>query len=370
MLIKNKLFVLIVVNVLLTLGFWTIFKLNIPRQISFSNSNGVYDLWSNYDGPNYLVIAKCWYKYDCIRSGYSLSLPLEYYPAHLPGFPAVIAFFDIFTTGPWAMLFSTLLGNILLTYYFYKLLNLYIDPKKAFWISLLFTIFPGRLFATKMVGAPESMFVASLLASIYYYKKDKSILSALFLGFAQSIKTPAVILLVAFVLHGFINKKIKNILPHILVAGLTVFSIFTLYQIQAGDFFAYFNSGDNRHLAGIPYQVFLSSQTWVQTIWLEEILYIFAISFFGIYYLHQQYKKDIVVIFSWLFTLALVFVGHRDISRYASPLYPFLYLAFAPVLVNKHTKLVFLLLLPAVILYAINFIVGNTAPVADWAPYL
>jgi hypothetical protein len=120
----------------------------------------------------------------------------------------------------------------------------------------------------------------------------------------------------------------------------------------------------------MPFQVFLANQTWIQSIWLEEILYIFLLSFVAIYRLQKKYKTDISVIFTWLFVLALVFVGHRDLSRYAAPVYPFIYLTFAPILVNKQTKLLFLLLLPAVLLYAVNFVLGNAAPVANWAPYL
>ncbi len=369
-LIKNKLSFLVLLNIFLTVGFWVIFKFNIPSQISFSNSKGIYDLWANYDGPNYLTISKCWYDKSCIASGFSQSLPLEYYPAHLPGYPAIVAIFDTFTSGPWALLLATLLGNIVLTIYFYRLSTLYFDPDKAFWLSLLFSIFPGRLFAAKMVGSPESWFVGSILASIYYYKKDKSFASALFLGLAQSIKTPAIILLAAFAIHGFLNKKLTKVYPYVLISSFTILSIFSLYYQKTGDFFAYFNSGDNRHLLPIPFQVFLSNQTWVQTIWLEDILYIFAISIFAIFYLNQQYKRDISTIFATLFLLALVFVGHRDISRYASPLYPFLFLAFAPVITKQYAKYLFLLLAPAVILYSINYVVGNIAPIADWAPYL
>ncbi len=360
MLTKKPLLFLLFLNLVLPLFVWGIFKYQDKMPI----------LWKNYDGPNYLIIAKCWYDKSCIGKNFSSPLPLEYYPAHLPGYPAIIFSLNTVFNGPTAMLLATLLGNLALTVYFYKFLLLYTDPKKAFWASLMFTIFPGRFFATKLVGAPESWFVGTILASLYYYKTGKSWLSAIFLGLAQSFKSPAILLLLAFTIHAFLTKKLTKIIPHYLVVFTVVLAIFSLYKAQTGDFFAYFNSGDNRHLLPIPFQVFLSNQAWVQTIWLEEILYILALSFFGIYYLYQQYKLDITVIFTSLFTLAIVFVGHRDISRYAGPIYPFLYLAFLPAIANKYTKIVFLLLLPAVILYSLNFLNGNTGPVSDWAPYL
>jgi Gpi18-like mannosyltransferase len=366
---KKHLLILLVLTIGLNLFFWSIFKFNLPQFFGYSPTS-IFTVFANYDGPNYLVISKCGYNANCIRSNFSLPQFLEYYPAHLPGYPALIHLANLLASGPWAMLLVTLVGNILLTIYFYKFLLLYQNPKRAFCLSLLFLIFPGRFFVAKMVGAPESWFVASILASIFYYKKDKTLVSALFLGLAQSLKTPAIILLFAFVLHALINKKLSRIAPHVLASILVISIIFGIYKSQTGDFFAYFHSGDNRHLSFMPFQVFLANQTWIQSIWLEEILYIFLLSFVAIYRLQKKYKTDISVIFTWLFVLALVFVGHRDLSRYAAPVYPFIYLTFAPILVNKQTKLLFLLLLPAVLLYAVNFVLGNAAPVANWAPYL
>lgn len=356
----KRLLGLLFFTILLNLLVWSIFKFQ----------SAIPTLFANYDGPNYLAIAKCGYSPSCLRQNFSLPQTLEYYPAHLPAFPLLIRIINLFINGPWAMLFATLLGNLFLTFYFLKYITLYQPPKRSFYLSLLFLIFPGRFFVTKLVGAPESWFVGLLLASIYHYKKNEFLPSAMFLALAEATKTPAVILLLAFTVHSVINRKIKNIIPHWILVSSVLLVIFSLYKVQTGDFLAYFHSGDNRHLSIIPYQVFLSNQTWVQSIWLEEILYIFMLSILAVYRLYKKYKLDISTIFASLFFLAIIFVGHRDISRYASPIYPFLYLAFAPILGHKYAKVIFLLLLPAVILYAINFIFGNTAPIANWAPYL
>jgi hypothetical protein len=62
-------------------------------------------------------------------------------------------------------------------------------------------------------------------------------------------------------------------------------------------------------------------------------------------------------------------VAHRDISRYLAPVYPFLFIAYGKMLSSKPAKTIFIILLPAIFLYALNFIIGNTAPIADWTPY-
>ena len=86
--------------------------------------------------------------------------------------------------------------------------------------------------------------------------------------------------------------------------------------------------------------------------------------------LFKKYKLDIITVFTALFVLSTLLVSHRDISRYIAPVYPFIILAFAKFLNKKTTKIIFLLLVPAIILFAINHIAGNIAPIADWLPYL
>jgi hypothetical protein len=151
---------------------------------------------------------------------------------------------------------------------------------------------------------------------------------------------------------------------------LTVLGIFYFYKLETGDFWAYFHSGDNFHLNKLPYLVFISTKSWINTIWLEDVVYIYLLALYGVYRLIKKYKFDIITIYPVVFTFATLLVAHRDISRYIAPVYPFLFLAYKKPLTKTSFKIVFLLLLPAIVLYAINFVVGNVAPIANWAPYL
>jgi len=119
----------------------------------------------------------------------------------------------------------------------------------------------------------------------------------------------------------------------------------------------------------LPYLVFISTKSWINTIWLEDIVYIYLIAIYGVFKLFKKYKFDIITVFPAIFTIATLFVAHRDISRYIAPIYPFLLLAFAKFLNKKSIKIIFLILLPAIILYGINFVCGNVAPIADWGAY-
>lgn len=367
---------LIVLTLLSTLFFWLIFYFNLPGKIGFGDVS-LETIFANYDGPNYMVIAKCGYNKDCIGPNFSLPQPLEYYPAHFPGYPLLIKFFNNFTTGPKAMIFSTLFGSIFLSLILFKFLKLYLKEKKAYWLTIVFLFFPARFFVLRQVGAPETWFLATTLASIFYFKKDKIWLSAIYAALAQTFKTPAILLVAAYgviaIQEWVVNKKFltvfKKYFPYVLVP-LTIVFIFYLYFLQTGNLLAYFQSGDNFHLNFLPYLVFISTKSWINTIWLEDIVYIFLFSIYGVYRLVKKYKFDITAIYPLVFILATLLVAHRDISRYISPVYPFLLLSYQKYFNRKSAKIILILLIPAIVLYAINFVSGNTAPISDWTNYL
>lgn len=369
-------FKLITLTVLSALFFWLVFYFNIPGKIGFPNVS-LETIFANYDGPNYMVISKCGYNKDCIGPNFSLPQPLEYYPAHLPGYPILIKLFNNFTTGPKAMLFSTLLGSIFLSLVLFEFFKLFIDSKKSFWLTVLFLFFPARFLVLRLVGAPETWFLATTIASILFFKKDKIWLSAIFAALAQSFKSPGILLLVAFGVIAItelikvkdFKKVFQKYFPYVLVP-LTIVLIFYLYYLQTGNFWAYFQSGDNFHLNPLPYLVFISTKSWINTIWLEDIVYIFLLAIYGVSKLIKKYKFDIVAIYPLVFLIATLLVAHRDISRYIAPIYPFLLLSYQKQLNQKSIKTVLILLIPAIILYVINFICGNTAPISDWTNYL
>ncbi len=371
-----QLFVLITLTILISFTFWFSFYLNLPQKFGFPKST-LETVYSNFDGPNYMVISKCGYDKRCIATNFSLPLPLEYYPAHLPGYPLLIKYFSFYTTTPKAMLLSSLFGSVLLSISLYYFFQLFIKPKKSFIFSLLFLFFPARMLVLRLVGAPESWFIAFTLLSVIFYYRQKYIFSAVFGCLSLLLKSPGILLFMAYlvliIIDYFKSKQfiplIKIYFPYILIP-LTALIIFWGYYIQTGDFLAYFHSGDNIHLNLLPYQVFISNHRWINTIWLEDVVYIFLIAFIALAYLYKKFKLSIVTIYPAIFVLASIFVAHRDISRYIAPVYPFVFLAFSKFLSKKQILIILVLLIPAVILFTINFIIGNSSPISDWTPYL
>ena len=66
---------------------------------------------------------------------------------------------------------------------------------------------------------------------------------------------------------------------------------------------------------------------------------------------------------------ATALVTHRDISRYALPIFPFLIIAFEKVLISKEFKIVMAILAVAFYLDAQNFLIANVAPIAELTPF-
>lgn len=364
------------ITLLISLGFWLTFYLNLPGKIGFPPTT-LETLYANYDGPNYMAISKCGYVKNCISTQFSLPQPLEYYPAHFPGYPAIIKYFSLYMSTPKAMLFSGLLGSLLFTLACYQLFVSYFPQKFAYQLALFSLFLPPRLLVLRIIGAPETWFISFTLFSILAFQKKKYFISALLAALSLSLKSPGVILFAAYLcmaIFDWVKKhEITEIVPkyfYYFLGPLVAVLIFYLYFLQTGDFLAYFHSGDNIHLNLLPYLVFISNHTWINTIWLEDVLYIFLVAFAGIKSLFARFRFNLIFVYPFLFTLATVFVAHRDISRYIAPVYPFLFLGFSRFFESKGNRWLLWLLLPAVVLYAINFMIGNVAPIADWTPYL
>lgn len=346
--------------------FWTI---PLPQS-------GMATIVSNYDGPLYLVVAKTLYNKSLIGANFQFPLPTEYYAAHFPLFPLLIKAFGIVTNYPYAMLMVTLLSSILAIYFFEKLISQFVNSKNAMFLTFVFSIFPARWLIVRSVGSADPLFVAGILASVYFFKNKRFWLAALWGAVATFTKSPGILLFGAYTIFFLIdwikNKKIslnlKKIYPLLLIP-LSLILVFVFYKFTLGDFFAYFHSGDNIHLGFPPFQIFNYSATWVGTFWLEEIIFIYMIGAIGIYKLIQKKELELAV-FTGLYYLMILFVAHRDILRYFLPAIPFLFVAYSDFLTKKEFKIAFYIVIIPIYLYSLAFISQNVMPIANWSPFL
>lgn len=353
----------------------------------FGFGKGITTLFKNFDGPNYLVIAKSWYDKAFISTHFSLPTPLEYYPAHLPGYPLSIAFLNFFFKGPTAMLMTTLLTTLLATLTFYLFLSKFKLSENPFWLSLVFLVLPARWVVVKAVGSPEPLFLFAVLASLYFFKSSSSkalLLAGIFGALAQITKSPGILLFVGYEIF-FFYKLIKEPLKKgfildfyqqvfrptipLLLIPFSAIIVFFFYQLKTNDFFAYFHSGDNFHLVFPPYQALTQGGSWLGDFWREDMVWQYLLGALTVVLLIKEKFYDLAC-FAGIFFTATLFIAHRDLARYSLPLLPFALIAFDKFIQRKEFKIALLIILPAIYLFAINFITHNTAPVADWAPYL
>ncbi len=364
---------------------WLPHFLNLPNFWGLSFNEGFSTIYRNFDGLEYIVIAKTFYNPSLI-AGMPLSLPANYYAAHFPGFALALLPFALILGFLKSMLFVSLLFTVFSSWVFYFLIKDFKLTNHPLLLSIIFLILPGRWVIVHSVGSAEPLFIFFVLLSIYFFMKYELINKSKWLWYAalagmgaQITRPPGILLAIAYFLYILYiaylntktgNKNFVNIFKYfpLLLIPLTLFAVFYMFQISYGDFWAYFHSGDNIHLTFPPFQVFNKNQAWVGEIWLEDIIYIFTLSFFGASLLFKQ-KLYPMAFFALTYLTASTFVAHRDISRYVLPIFPFLLISFERFLTSKEFKIILPIVALAIYLYSQNFLLANTAPIPDLKPF-
>lgn len=367
---------LVMLSLISTFVIWLPFLLRLTSLPlwGLDFGGGMETVFANFDGPNYLIVAKTWYDKSLIRQAFSNPLLLEYYPAHFPLYPALIALFDLVLPGTWAMLGVTVLGTALAAVMFYKLLVDFRLAKKPVWLAIIVLFLPARWLVVRSVGSPEPWFIFFVLASVWAFKKKRYWWAGIWGALAQLTKSPGILLFAGYGVYwlyqGFRGKKWRwRCWPVVLIPAVIPL-IFWFYARQTGDFWAYFHSGDNFHLFLPPFSVFSpQGQFWVNEFWLEENIWIWGVYGLGVINLWRK-KLPILASFASVFLVSTLFVAHRDIARYILPIAPLAAVGWEKILTRVEYRWWFGLLLVPIYLYAWNFMLHNTAPVADWGPYL
>ncbi len=381
--LKNLIFISLL-SLIPTVIIWIPFFLKLKSIWGIPLPNGgMATIVSNYDGPLFIVIAKTFYNIAQIKANYSFPLPTEYYAAHFPLFPVIIKIFAFIFGFPYGMLVATLISSILAIYFFNKLIRRYVEEKEALWITFVFCLFPARWLVVRSVGSAEPLFLAAIIASVYYFQSKKYWQAGVWGAIAQLTKSPGILLFIAY-LGVIMLPQFKRLATEkfqiwarelnwkaypILFIPISLLGIFVLYKFTFNDFFAYFHSGDNVHLMFPPFSIFNSSQSWVGTFWLEEVIFVYLFGILGLLQLIKQRENILAAVVGVFFT-SLLFVAHRDLIRYSLPIVPFLFVAFANVIIKKEFKIVMAILALPIFLFSISYISQNVMPIGNWSPFL
>lgn len=379
---------LITCTLLLTLLVWLPHYLRLNPFFSLDFSKGFETIYQNYDGLEYITIAKSWYDPDIVAT-MPQTLPASYFPSHFPGYSIFIAVFAPVMGYLKSMLFVSQLFTIMSVLMFYRLIKDFKLSSHPLILATLFLILPSRWLIVHSVGSAEPTFIFFTLAAIYAFLKFELhreyrwiLLTGIFGSLAQLTRPPGILLFLALVIYLKIKFwqtqrnyslsqifQLKLIYLPLYLIPLTLASIFYLFQIQLQDFWAYFHTGDNIHLTLPPFAVFNKSQFWVGDIWLEDIIYILILGYLAVVYLLKSNFTKPLGYMALIYMLAGTFIAHRDISRYLLPTFPLILIAFEKVLVSKEFRIVIAIVALAIYLYSQNFILENTAPIANLADF-
>lgn len=366
-------FVIIITAVLVSTVFLYLpFLTKTYSYLGFQVDTSVQYIYQNFDGLLYIVPAKVGYSPQAIQDlRLELPLPLEYYAAHLPLYPAFIALFSVVFGYLKSMLFTTILFAIAVALFFHYLVRKLHITAHPLMLTLVFIMLP-RFFVIRSVGAPETLFMFLLLVSVFFFEKKNMLLAGVFGALATATKTPGILLAVAYGLVCFEEfmhtKKFNWQWLYIGLIPVGLLAVFGLYAVQYNNFFAYFNTGGVVPMP-YPFSVFNFQGKWVDTAWLEDVLLYFFIYLFTVIQLKDTKYRSFFY-FSLVFLFAAIFVQHRDLSRYMLPLWPFACIAFEKLFTSKKFGLALLILLPAIYLYAVNFLLYNYIPISDWQAFL
>lgn len=369
-------FTLTFIVLISTAALWLPFFPRISSLFGLSKPNNQLNflsIYKNYDGPLYIVAGKSLYNPKLINA-LKLEMPenVKYFAAHLPFYPLMIRLFSPFFGYLKSMLFVNLLFTILLVLFFYYLIRKFDLTRRPFLLLIVFLFLP-RFLVVRSIGAPESMFILFILLALFFFEKSNYLWAGIFGALAVSTKTPGILLLPAFFLV-ILEKLLKNNKDfnwrflYLLLILLGLLAVFGLYWKQYGDFLAYFHSGNNIHLVS-PFSVFNFQKNWVGTAWLEDVIFYFFLYLLTVLFLKNTQHRSFFY-FSLVFFIALIFVEHRDIARYSLPLWPMSCIAYGRFFTSKKFLLSVLILLPAIYLYAWDFLAYNVMPIADWKPFL
>lgn len=348
------------------------FKLNSLGVIPIKEP-GMYNIVKNWDGPNYIVVAKSFYEPSKISAFHYISQPPSYYTAHLPLFPLVIALLAPVFGWLYSGLVANLIFGILLNILFYIFAKRY--SKHPLLLTAIFTVFPARFLSIRSVIAPETMLLFIMFLSFYLWEQKRYFGASMAGAFAVFAKVQALFLFPAYAgayIEAYLNKqeRFKFSQWFIVLIPASFVLLCGLFYYLTGDFLAFMHSQSKNGLAiSLPFSQFNYSNVWSNTGWLEEVA-IYIVMFMLLCVSLWKHERREWFYFAVFYSAFLICLPHRDITRYAYPLVPFFLFRFSDFFTSKNFKWALLLAFPAIYLYSINFILTNQAPIIDWSPFV
>ena len=331
------------------------------------------DVYKSWDGPSYTLTALSLYDPQIAHdNNYILSVNIKpawnWLPAHFPLYPWLIRAFSGIGYFQ-AMLLLSQFFSLSTFIAFYELVRRLKFSKSPLPLTLLMMLLPPRWFIVSHIGATEQVFLFFMLLMLLFWHQKKHLSAAIFGSLAQLARPQGILLFAVvglFALYELVSHKSKLIpllrsyLPYLLIPA-TLFGIFTYFYFQTGDFWAFFPAIKLfQHSQLLPFRVFSYPAPNVETFWQEINAVNYVVYLASIFVLFRRRYIQLGLL-GLIFFLPLIFLRHSDISRYAIPLMPLAFIAFEDLLSRKEFVVAALLMSPAVMAYAVNFMTFNRA---------
>jgi hypothetical protein len=199
---------------------------------------------------------------------------------------------DIVIKLPW------LIAEIFIAIYLYKLGMMLMTHQKAFWMSIIYTLFFPSYYLAIFLGCDEIITGAFALMGIYYFLNHRSSLAGLFLGLGISYKYYPLFFFLPMWIYSVRNKQLKELVISLFISLGTYLIISLPYLILIPtDFFVYNFGLVNRFIT-------VSIGYYFQNSWFYSALFIipginlsidphliFAIALVGFFFLWDWFGR-------------------------------------------------------------------------------
>ncbi len=259
---------------------------------------------SNWDGPDYLNIAKYGYK-SIIQTNL------------FPMYPILVRLFNFIVP---SLLISALLLSwlclVIAIYFYLKIIEILFKPKnnlESLKAVLLFILFPTGIFL--LATYSESLFMASALAAIYFAYKRKYLLAGLISILTTATHPNGVFLAILVGLILYEQKmNFKKIILSIAIGGLGLLGYMAFLYIKFSNAFAFVNA--QKKNGWLQFNV---NNYTVEVGWLNIIFFILIIT--SAIYWWSRHKS--FSIYSILFLVVPILGGQfGGFNRYVLAAFP------------------------------------------------
>lgn len=333
---------------------------------------GMDSIFKSWDGPSYVIAAQSLYipseavKFNSIQSP-EIRADFTFLPAHFPLYPLLIRSFS-FIGYYQAMLLISLPFSLAFIFAFY-FLSRQLHLANPLLLTLPMILLPPRWFIVSHTGSSEPLFFFLVITSLLFYFRRSPWASAAMAALAMLTRPQGALLGLAYLFIASIDlyhsKDLRLIFhrygPYLLIP-LSLLGVFWFYLWQTGDFWAFFSAiSIFHHFKFTLFPTFNYGAPNIETFWQEgSVLYYFLyLSAIIKLFFEKRWQLGVLGI---IFYLPLLFLQHEDISRYALPLMPLAFIAFAKVVSTRSFNLAAFLSAPAIFFYATNFVLYNRAP--------